>query len=168
MISVVNEIPILKSTIQAGTGTSRDVIQNIDRVDVGVKLKLTPHVVPNGDVQMTLNTSIEAVIDPGPAGTSYTPTIAKREVNTAVVVPDGQQIIIAGLTREDKTQIDKRIPILGSIPLLGWLFSSKVDTTENTNILILVTPRVVSDMASANQVKAEWEQKASLEQPAQK
>jgi type II secretory pathway component GspD/PulD (secretin) len=65
-VSVVENVPILRSTIEGGSGTSRDVIQNIDRIDVGIKLKVTPHVNPDGDVTLQLNPSIEAIIDEGP------------------------------------------------------------------------------------------------------
>jgi general secretion pathway protein D len=160
-VNIVNQIPILKSTVQ-GTGATRDVIQNIDRVDVGIKLKLTPHVIPGRQVQMVLNPSIEAVIDPGPSGTAFAPTIAKREVSTTVTVQDGRTIIIAGLTREDKRMVEKRVPLLGSIPLLGWLFRSKADSAERTNLLIFVTPRLVPDAPAANAVMQEWKQKTGL------
>ena len=161
-ISIVNEIPILRSTIQGGSGASRDVIQNIDRMDVGIKLKLTPHIIPGGEVQMVLSPSIEAVIDPGPPGTQFSPTVAKREVSTTVTVPDGKTILIAGLSREDKTKIVKSIPFLGSIPLIGWLFRHTSDTTEKTELLIRVTPRVVTDMAAAESVMRDWEGKTSV------
>jgi len=161
-VSIVNEIPILRSTIQGGSGTARDVIQNIERVDVGIKLALTPHVIPDGQVRMVLNPRIEAVIDPGPTGTQYTPTIAKREVSTTVIVPDGRTIVIAGLTREDRTKSVKKIPLLGDLPLLGWLFRDTVDSTEKTNLLIFVTPRIVGDIAAAERVREDWEQKTGL------
>lgn len=160
-VSIVSEIPILKSTIQGGSGTSRDVIQNIDRMDVGIKLKLTPHIIPGGEVQMVLTPSIEAVTDPGVAG-AYAPTIAKREVSTTVTVPDGKTIVIAGLTREDKTKIVEKVPLLGSIPLLGILFRHTSDSTEKTDLLIFVTPRIVADMAAAESVMKNWEQKTGL------
>jgi general secretion pathway protein D len=142
-VSVVNNIPILKSTIQGGSGTSRDVIQNIDRVDVGIKLKLTPHINPDGEVRMLLNPSIEAVIDAGSADTPFTPTIAKREVLTTVTVPNGQIIVLSGLIREDRTKVVRKIPLLGDIPLIGFLFRRTVDQTERTNLLIFVRPRLV-------------------------
>jgi general secretion pathway protein D len=160
-VNIVNQIPILKSTVQ-GTGATRDVIQNIDRVDVGIKLKLTPHVIPGRLVQMVLNPSIEAVIDPGPSGTTFAPTIARRDVTTTVTVHDGRTIIIAGLTREDKTVIEKRVPLLGSIPLLGWLFRSKVDSEEKTNVLIFVTPKLLPDAAAAGSVIQDWKQKTGI------
>lgn len=161
-VNIVNEIPILKSTIEGGTGTSRDVIQNIERIDVGIKLKLTPHVIPGGSVRMELNPSIEAVIDPGPSSTPFAPTIAKREVSTTVTVGNGETIIIAGLTREDEKQIKKRVPFLGAIPLVGLLFQHTVEVTEKTNLLILVTPRVVTNVAAARNLRDEWTEKTGL------
>jgi general secretion pathway protein D len=155
-ISIVEEIPVLKSTIQ-GTEAGRDVIQNIERMDVGIKLKLTPHVIDGKKVRMDLNPSIEAVIDPGPAGTQFAPTIAKREVATTVTVPNGQVIVIAGLTRENKTKIVKKTPILGSIPLLGLLFRHSVDVTEKTDLVIFVLPRIISDEATADSIKKAWQ-----------
>jgi general secretion pathway protein D len=142
-VSIVNEIPILTSTIQGGSGTSRDVIQNIERIDVGIKLKLTPHIIEGGEVRMELNPSIEAVIDSGDSSQGLTPTIAKREVFTTVTVRDGEVIVIAGLTREDETHTVRRVPILGSIPLLGWLFRHKSEGLEKTNVLVFVKPTIV-------------------------
>ncbi len=161
-VSIVNQYPILKSTIQGGTGASRDVIQNIERVDVGIKLKLTPYVIPGGLVQMVLNPSIEAVVDAGSAGTQFTPVIARREVSTTVTVPDGQTIIIAGLTREDKREVVKRVPILGYIPLIGMLFRHTAESVERTNLLIFVTPRVVGDRAASDKVLQEWQRRTGL------
>lgn len=161
-VSVVNEIPILKSEISGGTGTARDVIKNIERMDVGIKLKITPHSIPGGQIRMALNPSIEAVIDSGPSGTLYTPTIAKREVQTTVTVENGRTIIIAGLTRRDERESERRVPILGSIPVLGWLFRRTEKINERTDMLIFVTPTLVSDMATADGYQKRWEEKTGL------
>ncbi len=162
-VLVVSEIPILTSSIQGGSGTSRDVIQNIERVDVGVKLKITPHVIPDGFIRMALNPSIEAVIDSGPSGTQFAPTIAKRQVETTVTVENGRTIVIAGLTREDEIERERKVPILGSIPLLGWLFRRVENSLERTDVLILVTPTVVTEVAAADAVRDRWEGKTGLE-----
>jgi general secretion pathway protein D len=142
-VSVVNNIPVLKSTVEGGTGSTRDVIKNIERMDVGIKLKLTPHINPDDEVRMLLNPSIEAVIDPGPLDTPFTPTIAKREVSTTVTVRDGEIIVLSGLIREDSTKVIHKIPFLGDIPFLGFLFRHTVDQLERTNLLIFVRPRLV-------------------------
>lgn len=161
-VSIVNEIPILKSTIQGGSGTARDIIQNIERIAVGVKLKLTPRVVPGGHIQMSLNTSIEAVIDTGLTGAQLTPTIARREVSTTVTVPNGRTIIIAGLTREDTAEVVKKVPILGSIPVIGILFRRTIKSYEKSNIVILVTPRIVTSISEAEAVMSDWHKKTGL------
>ena len=161
-MNIVEEIPILTSTISGGTGTSRDVIENIERVDVGIKLKLTPYIIPGGDVRMKLNPSIEAIIDPGPSGTLFAPTIAKREVSTTVTVPDGRMIVIAGMTRTDIVSTDKRVPILGSIPIIGRLFRHTTESEQRSDLLIFVTPTIVTDIGKAETVMKEWQEKTGL------
>jgi len=160
-VSIVNNIPMLKSTIQ-GAGANLQVIQNIDRVDVGIKLKLTPHINPDGEVMMTLNPIIEAIIDPGSIADNLAPTIAHREVTTTVTVPSGRTLVLSGLMRDDQTQTDRRVPILGSIPLLGWLFRQKADGREKTNLLIFVTPHVVKDDETAQKLTESWKDTTSL------
>ena len=164
-VNIVTQIPVLKSTIQGGSGTARDVIQNIERMDVGIKLRLTPRIIPDGKVQMELNPTIEAVIDPGPVG-SFTPTIARREVSTTVTVGDGQTIVIAGLTKEDQTTVVKKVPLLGDIPLLGWLFRHTSDVTEQSDLLIFVTPHVATDADDAEEVARRWQEKTGLSRDA--
>ena len=161
-VSVVDNIPVLRSTIEGGSGTSRDVIQNIDRMDVGIKLKLTPHVNPDREVLMVLNPSIEAITDEGSSETEFAPTISKREVSTTVTVPDKATVVISGLIREDRVKNVAKIPILGDIPVLGVLFRSTVDKKQRTNLLIFVTPHIVTDMREADALKKSLEGRTSM------
>ena len=161
-LSIVDEIPILKSTIEGGSGTARDVIQNIERQEVGVKLKLVPHVIPGGLVRMELNPSIESVINSGSRTTEFTPTIAKRTASTTVTVPDGQTIVIAGLTRKDVQKVANRIPLLGDIPLLGWLFRYTSEVEKTANLLILVTPTIIATPADAAPSTQAWRLKTGI------
>ena len=163
-VSIVDDIPILTSTIQGGTGASRDVIQNIDRIEVGIKLNLTPHVIQPGMVRMELNPRIEAVVEPQSSDGSQnlTPTIARREVSTTVTVADRRTIIIAGLTRHDTKNVVRKVPILGSIPLLGWLFRHSDDVDQKTDLLVLVTPRIVENAEAAEEVTEDWRNRTGL------
>jgi general secretion pathway protein D len=162
-VRIVDDIPILTSVIEGGAGTSRDVIQNIERTDVGIKLTITPHVIPQtGAVRMILAPSIEAIIDAGPTETPFTPTIAKREVTTTVTVDNGRSAVIAGLTRHDSREQIERVPILGSIPLLGVLFRRTRIQGDRTDLLIIVTPHIVTEHAAADATKARWEQMTGL------
>ncbi len=139
-VNIGKNIPLLKSTVSAGAGTARDYIENIDRVDVGIKLTVTPHVNPNNEILMKLNPCLEAIIEQSTGGKPFTPTIAKREVTTVITVPAGDTVIISGLIREDNVSQTTRIPILGSIPLIGFLFRHTTEAVERTNLLIFVTP----------------------------
>lgn len=159
-LSIVDDIPILTSVVQ-GSGDARDVIQTIERMDVGVKLALTPQIIPEGRVKMELKPSIEAVMSEGEDG--LTPTIARREVETTVSVRDGQTIVIAGLTRKDKIIEESRVPILGDIPFLGWLFRSRTESERRTNVLVYVTPKVVSSDEDVAAVSEAWSRRTGLE-----
>jgi general secretion pathway protein D len=161
-VNVVQNIPILRSTIEGGSGTARDTIQNIDRLDVGIKLKLTPHVNPDREVTLKLNPSIEAIIDDGPSGTTFAPTIAKREVSTTVTVSNEATVVISGLIREDRVKDVYKVPFLGDIPLLGFLFRSKSERNQRTNLLIFVTPHIVTDRETAERLRAELEVKSAI------
>jgi general secretion pathway protein D len=161
-VSVGENIPILKSSVE-GSGSDRDYIQNIERRDVGITLTLTPHVNPNNEIQLDLNPCIETVVASGTdAAANYTPTISKREVKTTITVPDRKTVVISGLIREDTAKIQAKVPFLGDIPLLGWLFRSSSDVRKRTNLLIFVTPRIVTDPAQAEAERARLENTATL------
>lgn len=159
--SVVDNIPILSSRIE-GTGDNRDVIQNIERIDVGTKLKITPHINVDNEVKLVLNPSIEAIVDQGTSNTEFAPTIAKREVVTTVTIPDRSTVVISGLIREDVVKEQSKVPLLGDIPLLGWLFRSTSDRVQRTNLLILVTPHIIKDLKDAEAVKEALENRSSI------
>lgn len=165
-VSVVENIPVLKSAVE-GSGSDRDYIQNIERIDVGITLTLTPHVNPDREIQLDLNPSIESVVEQTDSSLEFTPTIAKREVKTTVTIPDRSTVILSGLIREDTARIVTKVPWLGDIPLLGWLFRSSSDVKKRTNLLIFVTPRIVTDMKIAEKEKVRLERAATLTGAAQ-
>lgn len=164
-VSVVDNIPLLRSTIEGGSGTARDVIQNIDRADVGIKLRVTPHVNPDRQITIHLNPSIEAIVDPGPTDTAFAPTIAKREIQTTVTVADGTTVVLGGLIRQDRIRRVSRVPLLGDIPVLGHLFRYTSDRTQRNNLLIFVTPTVVSDEGRAEEMRRRLEARTNLPGP---
>jgi general secretion pathway protein D len=160
-VKVIDNIPVLKSTVEGGAGTARDVIQNIDRMDVGIELKITPQVNPDRQVMMKLNPSIGSVTDEGPSG-QFAPTISKRDVTTTVTVPDETTIVISGLIRQDRLKTENKIPWLGDIPLIGFLFRSTGEKVQRTNLLIFVTPHIVTDMRKAQAMQRALEGKTGI------
>ena len=158
-VKIVDDIPYLKSSVE-GSGSDRDYIQNVDRMEVGVTLRFTPYIVPGNSVRMVLQPTIASVISTGTD--TLNPTIAKRSANTTVTVPDGNTIVIAGLTRTSTKKVEHRIPILGAIPLLGWLFRYKSDVEETTNLLIFVTPTIINAPADARLPSERWQEKTGI------
>ncbi len=159
-VTIVNNIPMTESTV-TGTGGDKDVVQTITRYDVGVKLSITPHIVPGGEVQMELQPSIEAVTSGGNGG-DYAPTIAKRTVKTVQTARDGETIVISGLTRSDMTTVEKRVPLLGSIPLLGWLFRWDSEVEQRTSILVFVTPTILDGDDAPSALRESLETRTGL------
>ena len=157
-VKIVDDIPYAKSNIQ-GTGADRETVQTIDRMEVGVTLKFTPYIVPGQLVRMALEPTIASVMS---GSDDLNPTIAKRSAKTTVTVPDSETIVIAGLTRTTVQKIENRIPILGSIPLLGWLFRYKSDVEKKTNLLIFVTPTVIASPADAAKTTDVWKLKTGI------
>ena len=164
---VVDNIPILESTIEGSAGAdNRDVVQNIKRQDVGLELTVTPYVNPNREITMEINPSVESIIDQGPDGTAFAPTITKREFTTTITIPDGETVIISGLIREESIKEETGIPYLRNIPLIGRFFQNSADRKQRTNLLVFVTPHIVTDIAAANAQRLRWEQDTNLKHDA--
>jgi general secretion pathway protein D len=131
------------------TTTPGGVIQqNIDRKDVGVSLELTPEVLEDKRVKLDIRQEISSVVVTA-AGVSQNlgPTTNKREATTSVVVADRQTIVIGGLIRDDYVKTENKVPFLGDIPILGWLFKYQSKTLDKTNLMIFLTPHILREPA---------------------
>jgi len=161
-VSVVDNIPVLRSTIQGGGGSTRDIVQNIEREDVGLTLTFTPHVTPDSKISIELNPKIAAITNSGNPDLAFTPTISKREINTTVLVGNGETILISGLMREDKIMRESRVPILGRLPVVGFLFRYREERKQVTNLLVFVTPHLMNDPVASEARKQQWIRDAGL------
>ncbi|MCL1834288.1 MAG: hypothetical protein FWG49_07290, partial [Leptospirales bacterium] len=127
---------------------------------VGLKLKLTPHIT-TGD-KITLELYVEANSVLGSTTTSLQtiipPNLAKRDIRTKVSIQDGATIVVGGLMRNTTTEIENKVPLLGDIPLLGWFFKSKSKEDTKTNLLVFITPKVVTDPEKMKKITEEKRQ----------
>ena len=140
------EAYITQSTSQSGAGTEVTADQ-VNFVDVGIKLYVTPTINKDNFVTMKIKPEISSseYKDFGTATAhNYVPIVTTSESETTVTVKDGITIIIAGLRKDKRTKIVKQIPILGDIPLLGYLFRSTDDKLEKSDLVILLTPHIMS------------------------
>jgi len=117
------------------------VVKTYTYEDVGIVLKITPQINPEGFVTLKIHQELQKVLG---ETIHDAPVLAKRETDTTVTVRDGQTIVIGGLLREDKSVVERRVPGLGRIPGLGWLFKRKIETTEKISLVIFLSPHVVT------------------------
>ncbi len=135
--------------------TGGNVQTTIERKDVGIILRLTPDVLDNQRVQMDVYQEISSVVETAQTsdGANLGPTTNKRSASTTVVVGDGQTVVIGGLIRDNIISIDRKVPFLGDIPFLGWLFHFKSDRVEKTNLMIFLTPHIILNEDELSEIK---------------
>ncbi|MEP6935796.1 MAG: secretin N-terminal domain-containing protein, partial [Nitrospirota bacterium] len=159
-IVVGENVPFPTGQAQGITGGT---LVTIERKDVGVTLEITPQVLEDDLIRLEIKQEITAV-EPGPqtigVGTSSVPvgpTTTKRSMETTTIAKDMQTLVIGGLVRDNILIVENKIPFLGDIPLLGWLFRSQSRQTNKLNLLVFLTPQIVrdeTDMVELNVRKA--------------
>jgi general secretion pathway protein D len=122
----------------------------VQRQDVALKMKLTPSVNDNNMIRMEVDQEISDVSAPNFNGLG--PATSKRSAKTTVVARDQQTVVIGGLMTDRASETVKKIPILGDIPVLGFFFRSTSKTMKKSNIIIALTPYVISDLDDLRRV----------------
>ena len=132
------------STTTTGQSTST-VSEEVTFVDVGIQLSVTPTINDDGYVTMKIKPEISSVVSflDTPSGNKI-PIIDTSVAETTVMCKDGSTIIIGGLRREDKTAAAEQFPFLSKVPILSFFFKQQTKTTERTELLVLITPHIVT------------------------
>lgn len=118
--------------------------QNVQFKEVLLQLRVTPTITNDGRVFLNMNVKkdeVEGFVSAGEAGD--VPIIGKREVNTAVLIEDGQTVVVGGVYEFNSREDVSKVPFLGDIPFLGALFKNKSKTKQKAELLIMVTPKVL-------------------------
>ncbi|HBG05865.1 MAG: type II secretion system protein GspD [Geobacteraceae bacterium GWC2_58_44] len=140
-IFVGENVPFLSGTNLTSTGLSQ---QSIERKDTGIILKIKPQISEGDYIKLDIYQEISAVKD---FGTATNPNLGstKRSAKTSVVVKNTDTVVIGGLIQDTDQVTESKIPFLGDLPFLGWLFKTKNTRREKTNLLIMLTPRIIKD-----------------------
>jgi general secretion pathway protein D len=137
-IMVGENVPLVASQTQSAA-TGGNPTYNIERKDLGITLQLTPQITSDDNVRLEVKQEISAVI----ATAGLNPNL------TTVVVKDRQTMVIGGLIRDNVVSSTSKVPLLGDIPILGWLFKFKTTKVEKTNLMIFITPYIIKTEADA-------------------
>ena len=156
-LQVGDQVPIAVRSAQSLTAVDAPIVNEIEYRDTGVILDIIPRVNSSGLVVLDI---IQEVSDVGAtstgAGTTVTegvtPTISQRRIASTVAVNSGETIALGGLIRDTDTESVVGVPLLSDIPILGNLFKTTTNTKRRTELLVLLTPRVVRDSGDARTV----------------
>ncbi|MEE9542198.1 MAG: secretin N-terminal domain-containing protein [Thermodesulfobacteriota bacterium] len=158
-IIVGENVPFLSQFEREASSVDQPVLQSIERHDVGITLRITPQISNDNYVKLDIYQEISAVAPTVQTGGVDAADIitTKRSARTSVVVKDGQKIVIGGLIQERKTRNVTKVPILGDIPILGYLFKFKSDKKEKTNLIVFLTPTIVDDFDDLDRLRQDRE-----------
>ncbi len=155
-IDVGQEVPIITSQQTSTEGTA--TTNTIEYRSTGVILTVTPRINDNRDVTLDVTQEVSQA-QTNELGGSNSPIIQKRTAKTSMVVRDNETLIIGGLIQEKKERSREGIPLLSRIPILGYLFGSTIDTMSKTELVVLMTPRVITNYEEASRITREYQDK---------
>ena len=154
-IIVGENVPFLSQFERESGLADQPVLQSIERKDVGITLRITPQISDGGYVKLDIYQEISAVAPTALAGGAEASDIitTKRSAKTSVVVKDGQRIVIGGLIQEKKSDNVTKVPLLGDIPILGYLFKHRSNKKERTNLIVFLTPTIINDFDDLDRLR---------------
>jgi general secretion pathway protein D len=156
-LQVGDQVPILAQqastpTLTSTTGGVPSIINSVEYVNTGVILQVTPRVNTSGLISLDVDQSVSAV-EPVSSGSSsiqsQSPTISQRRIVTSAVVQDGETIALGGLILHNQTNSKGGVPLLSTIPVIGNLFSDTTNNNDRTELLVLLTPKIVRNAVDA-------------------
>ncbi len=151
-IVVGQNVPFV--TGQTASSTNTNPFTTIDRQDVGVTLKVIPHIHDGEAIRLEVEATAESVSNTTVAGSADLIT-NKRSIKTMILSDDGETIVLGGLIRDDVREVVSKVPLLGDIPLLGWLFRSKSVNQVKSNLMVFLRPTIVGDGGKAKDLTRE-------------
>ena len=142
-IHIGDTVPYIVSTT-SGTGDNSIKSEDVRFIDVGLKLSVTPTINKDGMVTLRMVPEISSVVGKIDSDKGGIPQVNKTEVQTTIMVQDGMTVVLAGLKKEDKSHTKRGMPFLMDIPYLEKVFSRTSDSITSTEIVILLTPHIVT------------------------
>jgi general secretion pathway protein D len=155
-IQVGDRIPVNQTSVNTGIGTTS--FNQVEYIDTGVILNVQPRINPGGLVYMNISQQVSQA-DKSVALVNGNATISKRELATQVAVQSGQTVLLGGLIQQAEGSVDTGIPGLNRVPILGRLFGNTNRNRNRTELIVLITPRVIRGSEDARQVTDDYQSK---------
>jgi general secretion pathway protein D len=148
---VGNAIPIPTAQIQSTVTAGAPIVNTVQYVDTGVILKVTPRINANGLITLEVGQEVSAVAATNAASSNATlgPTITERRLQSSITVSDGETVALGGLIQDTNSLTKNGLPLLSDIPVIGAAFGSTDHNVQRTELLVLLSPRIVHNAADA-------------------
>jgi type IV pilus assembly protein PilQ len=138
LFDIVTEHPYVERTISEGS-----ITETINFKEVGVKLQVTPHVTRNGMVRLHIMPEFGVFVERVTLTTSDVPVVDTRKVDTIALIEDGQTVVLGGMRKKDVSKEVNKVPLLGDVPILGFLFRFEGEDTAVTELVVFITPKIM-------------------------
>jgi general secretion pathway protein D len=146
-ILVGQNVPFQTGSFTTSASGADNPFTTIERQDIGVTLKVTPHINDGASLRLEIEQEISSIA-PTSQGVNAVDLITnKRSIKSTILAENGQVIVLGGLIQDDVTQADSKVPLLGDIPLIGRLFRSTKETRIKRNLMVFLRPTVIRDAA---------------------
>ncbi len=156
-INVADQVPVVNSTLQSNTNPPVTTT-TVEYRDVGVILTFTPYINDSGLVTLEIEQEVSEV-STTTTSANTNPTFFKRSISTNLVASQDQSIVLGGLVKERKSLNRAGLPWFYKIPVFGWLFGSRDDTVNRTELLIFITPRVIRNVEEGIALSRDFEER---------
>jgi len=164
-IQVGDNIPISQTSINTNTSTDT-TLSSVEYVQTGVILDVVPRINPGGLVYMDIQQQVSSAdTNANNNDANGNPRISTRSVATQVAAQSGQTVLLGGLIKQDNAESVSAVPYLGRIPGLRWLFGNTSKSKDRTELIVLITPRVITSSSQARQVTDDYRQQMQLIKP---
>ncbi|MCC6199722.1 MAG: type II secretion system secretin GspD [Moraxellaceae bacterium] len=148
-IVVGQNVPFITGSTSTTSSGTTNPFTTIERQDVGITLKVIPHIGEGGTVRLEVEQEVSAVV-PSAEGINSADLITnKRSIKTTILADDAQTIVLGGLIQDDVKKTVSKVPLLGDIPLIGHLFRATSNSKTKRNLLVFLRPTLLKDSASA-------------------
>ncbi len=164
-IQVGNQIPINQTSLigLGGTASTDTTASSVTYIPTGVILDVQPRVNPGGLVYLNVHQQVSTASTT--TNSQGNPTIAQRDVATQVAVQSGQTVLLGGLITQDESKADTGVPFLSDIPVLGRLFGTTNRNRDRTELIVLITPKVIRGSEDAKQITDDYQSKFESLEP---
>lgn len=150
-IQVGQNVPFLTGTFTTAGDGANNPFRTTKRQDIGIKLDVTPHINEGDSLRLEVLQTVETIEPKATAAVNDVVT-NKREISATILAEDQQTIVLGGLIQDDFENIQRKVPLLGDIPLVGRLFRSDSDTRRKRNLIVLLRPTILRDAAGVTRV----------------